>query len=266
MVKNESRTTHTCPTTAAGRVHEPVDASLGTRAARNAAIRIADHAAGACTLREAPTEEALFMALQACAFRAAANGSDHKGNLTERREWAGRWKLIRDYIVEQNLGLAYSLIGHFRAGSVDWDELRSEAFYALVRAVEGFNPSRGFRFSTYACNAIARALIYITKRTREHRLRFPVEHDASFERPTRVDDWSDLYVDRLNRALDSNLGELTGQETTVLGLRFPTGGGLARTLGEVGHAMGLSKERVRQIQKKALRKLRQVLDADPVLQ
>jgi RNA polymerase primary sigma factor len=211
-------------------------------------------------------EESLFTALKTCAYHAEGHACAGSASLDEAEAWQERWKVVRDYIVEQNLGLAYSIVGRFRAKDVDWDELRSEAFLALVRAVEGFNPWRGFRFSTYACNAIMRSLVHLAKKANKYRLRFPVEHDASFERPEREDVRSDLYADRLSRALDLNLGELSDQETMVLSWRFPMGGGVGRTLGEVGDAMGLSKERVRQIQKSALEKLRQVLEADPALQ
>jgi RNA polymerase sigma factor (sigma-70 family) len=174
--------------------------------------------------------------------------------------------LIRDYLIEQNLGLIYSIGSRFRSRDVEWDDVRGEAFHALVRAVEGFNPWFGFRFSTYACNAIRRALIHLGRKATQHRFRFPVGHDPAFEQPIEVDTDSDLYLDRLTRVLDHNLAELTDREVMILDRRFPRDGGAAMTLGEVGEAIGLSKERVRQIQKKALSKLREVLDGDPVLQ
>ena len=240
-------------------------ATIRSRAAGKAAIAVADGVAtGEWSID--PTEATLFEALHTCAYRALGRGRRKPVAPSDRDQWEDRWRLIRDYIVEENLGLAYSIVGRFRGKNLDWDELRSEAFFALSRAVEGFNPWRGFKFSTYACNAITRALIYVANKTSRYRLRFPVEHDASFERPTRTDNGSDLYTDRLNRAMDLNLGELTDREAMVIEWRFPTDGGSGMTLGQVGEAIGLSKERVRQIQKRALDKLRTVLEADAVLQ
>jgi RNA polymerase primary sigma factor len=250
---------------ASGETPDVLERRVGTQAMMAAARTMAEQLSTAGGQADTPDEGSLFMALRTCAYHAEPGGKAGAAS-HDTEAWAERWKLVRDYIVEQNLGLAYSIVGRFRAKDVDWDELRSEAFLALIRAVEGFNPWRGFRFSTYACNAIMRSLVHLAKKANKYRLRFPVEHDASFERPGRLDGRSDLFADRLNRALDLNLGELTDQETLVIGWRFPLGGGLGRTLGEVGDAMGLSKERVRQIQKSALEKLRQVLEADPSLQ
>lgn len=211
-------------------------------------------------------EQSLFTCLHACGYRAARPARGKPISEKERSAWAKRWKIIRDYIVEQNLGLAYSTIGRFHTNNPDWDELRSEAFYALVRAVEGFNPWRGFRFSTYACNAIIRALIQEARRAGRRRSRFTLGHDAWQEEPEPTDSWSELYVDRLNQALELNLGDLTDRESKVLTRRFAINGGEALTLGQVGRTLGLSKERVRQIQNRALGKIREVLEADPALQ
>jgi RNA polymerase sigma factor (sigma-70 family) len=242
---------------------------IRTKEAAEEAARVAERAAlanGQSTTDTELEEQSLFTALHTCAYRATRSARRQPISDEERATWARRWKSVRDYIVEQNLGLAYSTIGRFHTNHPDWDELRSEAFYALVRAVEGFNPWRGFRFSTYACNAIIRALIQEARRAGRRRLRFPVGHDAWQEEPEPTDTWSELYVDRLNRVLELNLGDLTDRESTVLTRRFAMKGGEALTLGQVGRTLGLSKERVRQIQNRALGKIREVLEADPALQ
>jgi len=205
--------------------------------------------------------------MHACAYRAMPKGRRHGMSLRERVKWARRWKRLRDHIVQENLGLVFSMITRFHIRQAEWDELRSEALLALLRAVEGFDPSRGVRFSTYACNAILRGLIQAEKRATRHRLRFPIEFDTANERPDPAEDrWSALYIDRLRRVLDDNRAELTSRESEILGWRFPLGGGDGKTLEEIGDTIGLSKERVRQIQKSALTKIRSVIEADPALQ
>jgi RNA polymerase primary sigma factor len=216
--------------------------------------------------KDSPAEQTLFAALHTCGYRATRRARGKPVPDSERDEWAVRWKVIRDYVIDQNLGLAYSTLTRFQASHADWDDLRSESFLALVRSVEGFNPWRGFRFSTYACHAIIRALIHASRKSSRYRLQFPSELDSWREPAGETDDWSELFIDRLRRALDENHGELTERESTVLAGRFPVGGGLGRTLSEIGSALGLSKERVRQIQNTALGKLREVLEADPALQ
>lgn len=215
---------------------------------------------------DAPDEFNLFAALHTCGYRATRRARGRNLPLAEREDWAARWKLIHDYLVDRNLGLAYSTLTRFQAPHAEWDDMRSESFLALVRAVEGFSPWRGFRFSTYACHAIVRALIHASRKSSRYRLRFSTELESWREPPAQTDHWSELYVDRLRRVLHENQGELTERESTILAGRYPVGGGLGRTLSEIGDALGLSKERVRQIQNSALGKLREVLRADPALQ
>jgi RNA polymerase sigma factor (sigma-70 family) len=211
-------------------------------------------------------ETTLFAALQTCAFHATQPRVSKRTRTGTPATWASRWKRLRDHIVQENLGLAYAMTKRFRCREVEWDDMRGEALLALVRAVEGFNPWWGYRFSTYACNVVARALIQLARKAVKYRTRFPVERESWLEEIDEGDAGVELYVDRLNQALDQNLAELSERETLVLGWRFPKDGRSGLTLGQVGEAIGLSKERVRQIQDRALSKLRAVLDADPSLQ
>lgn len=237
-----------------------------TAAAAKKASRIARWICTGNGIEDEPDETALFESLHTCGYRATKSNRGRSIDKAERRAWARRWKVIRDHVVEQNLGLAYSMLARFRGEDLDWDDLRSEALLALVRAVEGFSPWRGFRFSTYACSAVNRSLVHSAKRSRKHRVKLPAEQEISMELASESDNWSDLYTDRLERILDENRGDLTDREAMVIGWRFPRNGAPRRTLGEVGEAIGLSKERVRQIQQRALEKLRGVLETDPALQ
>jgi RNA polymerase sigma factor (sigma-70 family) len=217
-------------------------------------------------LDEPPGELTLFKALHTCAFRAAHRSNGRIITSAERRLWARRWQIIREHIVEKNLGLVHLTIRRFRFQTLDEDDLLSEAMYGLGRAIDRFNPWKGFRFSTYACNVIARALLRRGKGESRYRRLFPVQHDASYEKPSELDDFRmELCLERLRRALDRNIGELTDLEATVLSHRFPMDREPRRTFQEIGNLVGLSKERVRQIQNIALQKLRRVLIEDPVL-
>lgn len=216
-----------------------------------------------------PGEEILFTSLHACAYRATSDGRKNKKPLPTRQRnlWARRWRIIREHIVESNIGLVYSMIGRFNSLNLDDDDQLSDALFGLARAVDKFNPWRGYRFSTYACNVIARSLMRRGKQVGNYRRLFPVQHDVSFERPERMPDTdTELYLERLRKALNHNLGDLTDLESRILSDRFPNDLSPRLTFKEIGDSIGLSKERVRQIQNIALGKLREVLDADPVLQ
>ena len=237
-----------------------------TPKATMAAIRLAELLATEGDPGQGQSETEQFAALNACAYRATRRGGRRPILPSERALWANRWKLIRDHIVQQNVGLVYATLTRFQPRQADWDDFRSEAFLALVRAVEGFNPWRGFRFSTYACSAIMRSLVHASKKVSRQRLRFPMELDVEREVAEPEDAGAELYLDRLRHVLHANLGELTERESKVLARRFPMDGESRLTLEEIGDDFGLSKERVRQIQRAALTKLRTVLEADPALQ
>jgi RNA polymerase primary sigma factor len=241
------------------------DSWLRTAAARQCAMVAAEWARAPHGPDEAPDEQTLFLALRACAYRARAHDGDGPVGSAGQQEWVLRQRVIRDYVVEQHLGLAYAMIRRFKYSQPEHDDLVSDALFALARAIERFDPWQGCRFSTYACTTIVRALINRSKHGLQHRRRFPYQHDASFEVAEKVDTQTELYVERLHRALDANLGDLDGLEAQVLAQRYPLDHEPQSTLSAIGRAVGLSKERVRQIQNAALRKLRAVLVADPVL-
>ncbi len=243
------------------------DARIRTKAASDEAERVVRWIEGRRDPQEEPDEQHLFAAMHTAAYRAARKSRTQRISPREREIWTARWQTLRSYLVEKNLGLVYSMISRFASSNIDEDDLLSDAMYGLARAVDRFDPWRGFRFSTYACNVIARALMRRGRQESNYRRLFPIQHDATFERPTELPDaQTELYVERLHRALNENLGDLTELESRILAQRFPTDRESRLTFKEIGDTIGLSKERVRQIQNIALSKLREVLSEDPVLQ
>jgi RNA polymerase primary sigma factor len=209
----------------------------------------------------------LFKALQTCAYQAAGPLRGRQISRTRRREWASRWRGIRDHIVERNMPLARWLVRRRSAVQTNSEAFLSEASLALVRAVERFNPWLGYRFSTYASRAIVRAMTRLGRHENRYRNRFPLHYDVSFERPVEPEPlYPQLCVERLHRVLDTNAAELTGLESRVIADRFGLGHRGTLTLRQIGDVVGMSKERVRQIQHAALEKIRDVLVEDPMLQ
>lgn len=185
--------------------------------------------------------------------------------------WLQRYNALRTRIVEANLGLVYDLIGRNRFDNLDRDELLSEGMMGLLRATDTFDPWRGYRFSTYACNAILRAFSRAALMDSKRRGRIAGPYDVDFEESdvierTRMDQRS-LFAERLSRILADDVADLTDVERSVLAKRFPAEDEAERqTLEDIGRKMRVSKERVRQIQLSAIAKLRKALAADPVLQ
>ncbi len=213
-----------------------------------------------------PHESDLFKAFHTCAYWASDRRRLRVSDSTRRR-WRKDWHALREAIVELNLGLVYRMLSHFRSPDLDDDDLLSEAMLGLARAVDRFNPWRGFRFSTYACNCIARSCMRRGRHELRHRSLFPVHYDAALDAPEEpVRSEADLRIERLQHALRVNSGDLTALESRVLFGRFPQGNRDRLTFKQIGQAVGLSKERVRQIQNTALAKLRETLAQDPLLQ
>src|SRR5918993_1846433 len=181
-------------------------------------------------------------------------------------EWHRRFEHYREYLVRTNLALVLAMAKRTRLGDVDFAEIVSEGNMALIRAVDKFNVDRGFKFSTYACRAILKAFSRTSMKSSRHKMRFPVEFEPDMEKS----DWSDRKrdmveedcIDELKQIVDRNLADLTDVESTVIQRRFnwQQQDDHPLTLEEVGQIIGVTKERVRQIQNKALAKIRTVME------
>jgi RNA polymerase primary sigma factor len=195
-----------------------------------------------------------------------------RGSIKQRYgQWIQRYSQIRTRLIESNLGLVYELVGHCRFDNVDRDEITSEGMMALLRAVDTFDPWRGYRFSTYACNAIIRAFSRSSMQESRRRRRitggFEEELEVSDAPETAHTNQRELFAERLQQILRLDSAVLNDIEKTVLARRFPLEEDRPRqTLSEIGAQMRVSKERVRQIQLSAIAKLRRALAEDGILQ
>jgi RNA polymerase primary sigma factor len=242
------------------------DRRIRTRSAAQRAIELVEQIRSGQALDQDLDDTTLFAAMHTCAYRATRNSQIEPATGDDRRAWVERWRDLREYIVNKHVGLAYMGLSRFDSGDWDEDDRASEAMYALGRAVRRFNPWKGFRFSTYACNAIVRALMRRMRREHRYRRMFPVQFDVSCEQPVRDRHFDDeLYAEKLQRVFAGNLAGLTDLEAGIISRRFLVESPHGMTLQRIGHEMGLCKERIRQLQNTALRKLRAALDADPVL-
>jgi RNA polymerase primary sigma factor len=171
----------------------------------------------------------------------------------------------RDHIVECNLPLVLAMAKRSYAAG-EYGDLVSEGNVAIVRCVDRFNCELGFKFSTYACRALSAAFSRYGKKQLRHKKTAPFEIDA--DRDTGV---SDIKVDQVDSdeirairlALRSGDIDLTQTEHEVMRFRFglhcPQNPPLL-TLQKVGKQLGISKERVRQIQLRALAKIRDAVE------
>lgn len=184
-------------------------------------------------------------------------------SLRELLAWERRASDLREQLARLSMPLVPAMAKQGRFQNLDFSELASEGNCALLRAIMTFDCSRGYRFSTYACRAILKSFARVILRTTRYRNRFPVEFDPEQERGSMVDDQRDDHhvgcVHELRLMLAQNRACLTDVEQLVIGERFALDAEASagpKTLDEIGAMIGVTKERVRQIQNKALRKLR----------
>lgn len=224
----------------------------------------------------AAEERALFLKFNYARYRVYKLLEAHAGKrmplqaIRDLLRWQTKAQHTRSEITQLNVPLVLAMAKRTRMSQVDFSDLVSEGNLALLRSVDKFDASRGFKFSTYACRAILKAFSRVAVKTTQYRGRFPTEFDPALERSAHTEHCrEELEADcayELRDIVLRNRAGLTDVEQTVLNARFC----LDRpkdaeplpnlTLEEVGRLIGVTKERVRQIQKKAMAKLRIVLE------
>jgi len=174
----------------------------------------------------------------------------------------------KNQIIRANLRLVVSIAKRHVGPSENFFELVSDGNMSLMRAVEKFDFARGNKFSTYASWAIMKNFARTIPDAHRHRDRFRTSHAEMFT--SAEDERSDQYEQesaQLQREVQVGdiLNRLDEREQRIIISRF----GLRRgeeplTLKQVGAELGVTKERVRQIEARALSKLRRAVDDEKI--
>ncbi len=180
-----------------------------------------------------------------------------------RAHWGRRYYSFRDRVVLGNRKLIYRAVGRWTSPPAWADDMAGDCQVVLIQAVAAYNPWLGIRFSTYAFTCLMRALSRLSQRHAADRLSrsLPLEALPDGEpRDRGAVETPFARAQRIDEYLRDGHALLSAREKQVLLRRFSLDERIkSGTLEQVGRELGLSKERVRQVQASALGKLRKAL-------
>ncbi|MEQ8786306.1 MAG: sigma-70 family RNA polymerase sigma factor [Pirellulaceae bacterium] len=226
------------------------------------------HLARLCdaALLSAEDERTLFRRMNYLKFRAnqlrsRLRGDDPQEQLVcEIEALLAQATQTRDRIVRANMRLVIAIVKKFVAPGSSFDDLLSDGIMTLMSAVEKFDYDRGFRFSTYAYRSIARSAY-----------RRIVDRNKEMSRYSAVpEDWiEDSLEDRGASSMNESTWEtlrgmmadflerLDEREQLIVRARYALGRQrTVQTFQSIADKLGVSKERVRQLEQRAVAKLR----------
>ena len=162
-------------------------------------------------------------------------------------------KAIKNEIVETHLRLVVAIARTYAKPGYDLAEGVSDGNLALIHAVDGFDFAMGYRFSTYATRAIRNVLTRSEWKFTRRRCHSLAPYEETLKAPeSRVGEQECQETQReLRSAVRRWLGRLDRRERRILTSRYGIGGAPRLTLLQLAEAMGISKERVRQIETRA---------------
>jgi RNA polymerase sigma factor (sigma-70 family) len=170
---------------------------------------------------------------------------------------------IKERLISANMRLVVSIAKRHAAQTDNFFELLSDGNVSLIRAVEKFDYSRGNKFSTYASWAIMKNFARSIPEERHRRERYVTGHEQLFEAApdTRSDEHEALALaEQATHKVNRLLEYLDPRERQIIRLRAGLDDGEARTLEKIGEVMGITKERVRQLNVRAMKKLRHLAE------
>jgi RNA polymerase sigma factor (sigma-70 family) len=194
-----------------------------------------------------------------------SQGEDPK-LLARLEDLAAQANECRARLVESNLRLVVKLARQHSGPVADIHDLISEGNFVLLRAVDKFDFARGTRFSTYATWCVVKRFARVVPEE-NYRIQtyvsgideiLEVQPDKSTSELERKEN-----LEHIRSQLDKVMEHLTERERVILSRRFGLTGARPETLEQIGEVLGITRERVRQLESRALRKAAEQLQIEP---
>lgn len=172
---------------------------------------------------------------------------------------------VKNFLTRSNLRLVVSIAKKHLKSDVNFFEMISDGNVSLIRAIEKFDYTKGFKFSTYASWAIMKNFARSIPAEHRHRDRYRTGKDEMFMQSH--DSGSNPFQQELEhqknrQAVKSILQKLDEREKNIIICRYGLDQGEEpQTLEQVGRQFGVTKERIRQLESRALQKLRKIAGA-----
>ncbi|MBY0231617.1 MAG: sigma-70 family RNA polymerase sigma factor [Gemmataceae bacterium] len=176
--------------------------------------------------------------------------------------------LIKDHLINANMRLVVNIAKRHAGQTDNFFELLSDGNMSLIRAVEKFDASRGFKFSTYASWAIMKNFARTIPDEKHRRERFVTGHEEVFEiAPDNRTDEHEIVAskERASQSINKLLDKLEPREREIIRMRAGLDShAKGMTLEEIGQQFGITKERVRQLNARAMKKLRSMAEHEDI--
>lgn len=198
---------------------------------------------------------------------------EEEGHLS--KQWREHHDInARNKLIEANLKFVTNIARNYKGLGLSYSDLIQEGNAGLFKAVDRFDPDKGFKFISYAVNWIRQSILEaLNKKNSLKSAELPTETNEEilsdeFRKDLNINDISleDVYIDlsddekrREKDIIDITkflLTGLTSREKYIVCQYNGINEKKPKTLEEIGNNLGITKERVRQINEKAMKKLR----------
>ncbi len=178
----------------------------------------------------------------------------------------------RNVLIEHNLRLVVFLSKKYESTGYDIEDLVSIGSIGLIKGIETYKPDKNIKLATYCSRCIANEILMFIRKNKKRKSEISFEDALSFDSEgnelhledilgTEEDIVYQEFSEKVNKeSLESELGNLTQREKTIMTLRYGLNNTDDYTQKEVAEILGISQSYISRIEKKVIKKLQTTLE------